>query len=124
MSQRSCCALRDLDRCIARHDLQKLKSIQQQTLQLYHRLKAADMVPKELDSRRGTPSKADEGISSAAETSEVDAEARNKIIAVMRRCGVTKGSLGLRLLFVLWHKWAKRRGVAPARDQITGEMAR
>ena len=68
------------------------------------------MVPKELDSRRGTPSKADEGISSAAETSEVDAEARNKIIAVMRRCGVTKGSLGLRLLFVLWHKWAKKEG--------------
>ena len=48
----------------------KLKSIQQQTLQLYHRLKAATkMVPKELDSRRGTPSKADEGISSAADSS-------------------------------------------------------
>lgn len=93
-----------------RAERKKLKSIQQQTLQLYHRLKAADMVPKELDSRRGTPSKADEGISSAAETSEVDAEARNKIIAVMRRCGVTKGSLGLRLLFVLWHKWAKKEG--------------
>ena len=93
-----------------RAERKKLKSIQQQTLQLYHRLKAADMVPKELDSRRGTPSKADEGISSAADTSEVDAEARNKIIAVMRRCGVTKGSLGLRLLFVLWHKWAKKEG--------------
>ena len=93
-----------------RAERKKLKSIQQQTLQLYHRLKAADMVPKELDSRRGTPSKADEGISSAADSSEVDAEARNKILAVMRRCGVTKGSLGLRLLFVLWHKWAKKKG--------------
>jgi hypothetical protein len=98
-----------------RAERKKLKSIQQQTLQLYHRLKAADMVPKELDGRKGTPSKADAGISSTADTSEMDAEARSKILAVMSRCGVTKGSLGMRLLFVMWHKWAEKSALVGRR---------
>ena len=100
-----------------RAERQRLKAMQQQTLVLYTRLKAAKkMPPGSLAPSPGTPFRARGDADDADDADDAAVtDSGSSALAVALGRGLGAGSLGARMILTVWRGWARKEAVLARR---------